>query len=263
MKKLLVIGAHSYIGQKFSEYVMQMDNDDITVELVSASNESWRQADFSLYDSILHLSGIVHLREKKNMESLYYKVNYKLAVEVAQRAKQSQVKQFIFMSTVAVFGASEGRITMNTLPNPTTYYGKSKLVAEQEINKLQDKDFHVVIVRPPIVYGEKCKGNYARLVRLAKYTPVFPNYHNKRSMLNVVKLSECLVELIKNESSGYIHPQDDEYKETSELVKKIRENMGKKTILLKGLDPVIELLIHKVNIIKKLFGDLYYEEEDV
>ncbi len=259
MKKVLVIGAHSYIGQKFKEYISEMNIKNIAVDLVSASDGSWSQVDFSLYDTVMHLSGIVHKKERKSMESLYFNVNHKLAVEVAKKAKEKNVKQFIFMSTAAVFGTYESCITKETIPNPTTYYGKSKFAAEQEIMILQDDMFHIAIVRPPMVYGKNCKGNYARLIKLAKYTPVFPKIHNKRSMLNINNLSKYLLQLILHEKKGFFHPQDNEFADTCELIIKLREEMGKKTILISIFNPLIKILCRYINELNKLFGNFYYK----
>lgn len=259
MKKILVIGAHSYIGQKFKEYVSINDLQGLTVDMVSASDGTWRKVDFSRYNTILHLSGIVHRKEKKSMKTLYYEVNHKLAVDIAYRAKQSHVNQFIFVSTAAVYGSYVGCISKETLPNPTTFYGKSKLAAEKDIIKLQSDDFIVAIVRPPMVYGEGCKGNYPRLVKLAKYTPVFPNFYNKRSVINIDTLSKCFVNIIEKNSDGLIYPQDDRYISTCELVINIRKDIGKKTILFNKLNIFIKVLRHRFNVFSKLFGDMYYE----
>ncbi len=260
MKKVLVVGSNSYIGRKFREYILQMDKEGISADLVSALDGSWRQADFSSYDAVLHLAAMVHIKETKDMEMLYYRINHELAVEVAEKAKENHVKQFIFMSTASVYGLRTGCIDKETVPKPTTFYGKSKLAAEMDIMKLQDEDFRIAIVRPPMVYGEGCKGNYARLVKLAKFTPVFPEYHNKRSILHIKHLSELLAELIRNESSGYFHPQDDEYADTCELIVKIRKNMGKKTILISCFNIIINFLIkNHINIFQKMFGDFYYD----
>lgn len=259
MKKVLVIGASSYIGQKFKEYVLLNNKNDLVVDMTSASDGSWRNVDFKGYDTILHLSAIVHRKEKKNMEGLYYEVNHRLAVEVAKKAKDSQVRQFVFMSTAAVYGAHTGCITKETLPKPTTFYGKSKLAAENDIIKLQDDDFKVAIVRPPMVYGEGCKGNYQRLVKLVKYIPIFPEYHNKRSVLNINRLCEYLLDLIIKEQNGLFQPQDNEYMDTCREVVKIRKSIGKKTILIKGFGMIIRFGILNIDAFKKLFSDLYYE----
>ncbi len=261
MKKVLIIGANSYIGRKFKEYVSQMNGADISVNLVSALDGSWRQVDFSSYDVVLHLAAVVHIKETNYMELLYYNINHKLAVEAAEKAKENHIKQFIFMSTAAIFSLQTGCITKETIPDPTTFYGKSKLAAEKDIMKLQDEEYRIAIVRPPMVYGEGCKGNYARLVKLSEFTPVFPEYHNKRSMLHINNLSKYLVELIRNESRGYFYPQDDEYADTCEMVVKLRKEMGKNTILTSCLNNILRFLIKKdIKVFQKMFGDFYYDK---
>ena len=261
MKKVLIIGAHSYIGKKFKEYAFNHKLEDLTVDMASASNGAWKKVSFSEYDVVLHLSGIVHSKEKKSMEVLYYEVNHKLAVKIAKRAKEGGVKQFIFMSTAAVYGAYIGCITKETVPNPTTYYGKSKLAAEQDIIKLQSEEFKVAIIRPPMVYGEGCKGNYPRLVKLSKYTPIFPEFHNKRSMLHIDNLLDYLIQYIRQESYGYFYPQDDDYVDTCKMLENIRKKMGKKTKLFPYSNKLINLLIKKnIKVFQKMFGDLYYDK---
>ncbi len=290
MRKVLIIGANSYIGKSFQKYITSYYSDDMeqgcvikekitkeeilkedirrdyiqenmTINLISASNGAWKQEDFSLYDVVLHLSGIVHRKETDDMEELYDKVNHRLAVAIANKAKENSVKQFILMSTAAVFGSKETHITIDTKPNPTTFYGKSKLAAEQDISKLQSKEFLVAIIRPPMVYGEGCKGNYPKLVKLAKLTPIFPKLHNKRSMIYIDTLCEFLHMLIEQEGSGYYHPQDKDYVDTCELVVKIRKEMGKKTWLIGMFNSPIRQLTKQMGSLDKMFGDCYYDKK--
>ena len=262
MKRVLVIGANSYIGMKFKEYILQIGEKDITVDLVSALDGRWRQVDLSIYDVVLHLAAIVHIKESKDLEKIFYDINHKLALEVAKKAKDAYVKQFIFMSTASVFGLRTGCITKDIVPNPVTFYGKSKLLAERDIMKLYNEDFRIAIVRPPIVYGKECRGNYARLVKLAKYTLIFPEYHNKRSMLHIDTLSKYLAQLIKNGSSGYFHPQEAEYADICKMIVRMREETGKKTILVSFFNNLISFMVKKeIGIFQKIFGDLYYDRE--
>lgn len=256
MKKVLIIGANSYIGQSFQEYIKTNKINDLETSLASASDGSWNKLDFSKYDTVLHLSAIVHKKEKKNMKELYFKVNYDLAVEIAKKAKSSCVKHFIFMSTAAVYGNISGAIIKETLPNPSTFYGMSKLAAERDILNLQDAEFKVAVLRPPMVYGEGCKGNYTKLVKAAKYLFLFPKYHNKRSAISVSKLIQELIEIINNRSAGIYLPQDKEYLDTCSLLMNERKKLGKKTILLPGF--FIKPLVNKINLIGKIFGDFYY-----
>ncbi|BCJ93373.1 UDP-glucose 4-epimerase [Anaerocolumna cellulosilytica] len=260
MKKVLVIGANSYIGKKFNEYVRNSKVLELQVDMVTASDGGWRKVDFSSYDSILHLAAIVHKKEKKQIWPLYDEINHKLAVEVAKKAKENQVGQFIFLSTAAVFGNRTSCITKDTIPDPVTYYGKSKLAAENDIVKLKDKNFKVAIVRPPMVYGEGCKGNYARLEKLARFTPIFPDYHNKRSVIHIEKLIRYLNHIIKQEKEGYFYPQDKKYLNTCKEIYNIRKKIKKKTLLIKTPIILITSLINHVDIVNKMLGNMYYDE---
>lgn len=259
MKRVLVIGANSYIGKKFYEYVNSLDEKLIDVDLVSAADGSWEKMDFSIYDSVLHLSAIVHRKEKKYMRDFYEEINHRLPVKIACRAKANHVKHFIFMSTAAVYGDYSGCITRETFPKPSTFYGKTKLAAEKDLLKLEDQNFKILIIRAPMVYGEGCKGNYERLRKLAMYIPIFPEYHNKKSILNINKLCCYLYNWIILNASGYFHPQNESYMNTSSLFMEFRK--GKKTWLIKIFNPMIKLLCKCNCIVRKMFGDFYYEQD--
>lgn len=265
MKKILVTGADSYIGTNFQSWLLQWPQDYL-VETVDMKESSWKQKSFSGFDVVFHVAGIVHIKEKPGMEALYYKVNRDLAVEAAKKAKEEGVKQFIFMSTMAVYG-QEGKIgasepiTKDTKPSPKTYYAKSKLQAELELNKLAKDGFKVVIIRSPMVYGDNCPGNYARLEKLALKIPVFPMIDNRRSMVHIQKLSESLKKYIDEEAEGLFFPQDNEYYNTSLLVKKIAEEHGRRIYLSKSMGLAIKVFGKKINLVNKVFGNLVYEIE--
>lgn len=262
MKRVLVIGANSYIGKRFHEYVYSLKEKLIDVDLVSAADGSWEKVDFTIYDSVLHLSAIVHKKEKSSMEELYERVNHRLPVEVACRAKSNGVAQFVFMSTAAVYGSRASIITKETIPDPDTYYGKSKLEAEQELVKIHNDKFKVAILRTPMVYGYGCKGNFQRLMKLAKIVPIFPDIKNKRSMIYIENLCELLRLLIEQEKWGYFYPQNEEYVCTSEIVKSVGETMSRKIHFTKMFNPAIKMLGKKVPVVEKMFGDWYYKMDE-
>src|SRR5690606_7124221 len=116
---------------------------------------------------VIHVAGIAHVKETKENADLYYKVNRDLAFEVAKKAKNEGVKQFIFLSSMSVYGIETGIIKINTPTNPKTNYGRSKLEAEELISSIESDSFKVAILRPPMIYGKGCKGNYIRLANLA------------------------------------------------------------------------------------------------
>ncbi len=264
-KKVLIIGEHSYIGNSFKKYIEEkqselMENSyKITVETTGAANGAWKQVDFSNYDVILHVAAIVHQKEDKSKKQLYIDINKKFPVEVAKKAKQAEVKQFIFLSTMAVYGEVEGAITEITSLKPVTMYGKSKLAAENQLQKLASEQFKIVIVRPPMVYGENCPGNYARLKKLAKFLPIFPDIENKRSMIHVENLSHCITLLIEKESQGIICPRDQYPVKTTDLFVNLRKEIGKKTWITKIFNGLVMLVKGKVGSVNKLFGSCYYD----
>lgn len=179
---------------------------------------------------------------KKRDKDLYFRVNRDLAYEVAKKAKKEGVSQFIFLSSMSVYGMETGVITRDTVPQPKSLYGKSKLEAEKLIEHLNDQTYKVAILRPPMVYGKGCKGNYPKLAKLAKITPLFPDIDNKRSMIYVDNLSKFLKVIIDDNQSGLFFPQNNEYVKTSELVKLIAKYNNKKIRLTKLFNPIINSL---------------------
>ena len=264
MKRILITGANSYVGTNVERW-LNREPEKYHVDTIDMIDGSWREKDFSSYDVVFHVAGIAHVNAKKNMEALYYKVNTDLTIETAQHAKQCGVKQFIFMSSIIVYGESKSLkpvvITRETEPKPNGFYGNSKLQAEIGIKKLEDKDFKVVILRPPMIYGPGSKGNFPKLIALAKKTPIFPAYHNQRSMLYIDNLCEFVRLIIDNEERGVFWPQNREYVSTSELVHLIGKTQGKKICILKGFSWLIIVMSYVLASTNKVFGSLCYEQQ--
>ena len=208
---------------------------------------------------MVHVAGLAHIKETKENAHLYYKVNRDLAYEVAQKAKLEAVKQFIFLSSMSVYGIESGVIDKNSYLKPKSNYGKSKLQAEELITSLENDFFKVAILRPPMIYGRGCKGNYTRLAKLALKTPFFPNIENKRSMIYIDNLSEVIKCAIDNCSRGLFLPQNIEYVNTSKMVELIAKKNGKKIRLTKFFNPLLNIIRNK-STVSKVFGNLVYEE---
>ncbi|HEM6191049.1 TPA: NAD-dependent epimerase/dehydratase family protein [Streptococcus suis] len=262
MKKVLITGANSYIGTSFEKYVKE-NNVDFEIDTLDLLNPKWQEFDFSVYDSVFHVAGIAHFSKDESKKDLYYKVNTELTEKVALIAKQAGVNQFVFMSSIIVYGdstSSERIITKDTKPSPSDFYGDSKWQAEQRLKNLVDSNFKVAIIRPPMIYGKGSKGNYPKLSRLAQSIPIFPKISNSRSMLHIDNLCEFVNQLILKEEQGVFFPQNTEYVNTSELVKQIAEVHGKKVHLTKVLNPMINMLF-PLNTVKKVFGNLTYDKQ--
>src|SRR5690242_13603090 len=118
MKKILITGANSYIGTSLERW---LENKRYFIETVNMRSDVWRERDFSGYDTVIHVAGIAHVSSDPTMEDLYYKVNRDLTIETAQKAKNEGVKQFIFMSSIIVYGdrhSDNKVIDRNTVPKP-------------------------------------------------------------------------------------------------------------------------------------------------
>ncbi len=256
MKKILITGAGSYIGVSFERYLSQWPK-EYQIDTVDMIDGSWRLKNFCGYDVVFHVAGIAHQKETRNNAHLYYEVNRDLAVEVYRKAVAEKVKQFVFLSTANVYGMVEGVITPQTVPCPKTNYGKSKYEAELIMQQDSCGDTALAILRPPMVYGDGCKGNYDRLRRLAKKIIVFPNYPNKRSTISVENLAAYVKKVIDLDKSGIFFPQDPEYACTTQIVRELAAKDHRKIWFTVLFNPLIH--IFRIQTIKKMFGDLYYE----
>lgn len=255
MKRILITGANSYIGMSFEKYMSNFK--DYSIDTLDMLDPNWKDYDFSKYDSIFHVAGIAHIKETKENAQLYYKVNRDITIEVAKIAKSKGVKQFVFLSSMSVYGIEVGIITKETEPNPNTNYGKSKLEAEIGLNELRDDNFKVAILRPPMVYGEGCKGNYKLLTKFALMSPIFPDIENKRSMIHIDKLCEYVKKYIDENANDVFYPQDDKYVCTTEMVKEIAKSHNKNIKTTKIFNPIIKNI--KYDLFNKVFGDLIYK----
>ena len=268
MKRVLITGANSFVGTNIEQWLMKSP-EDFQVDTVDTMNEAWKQADFSKYDVVFHVAGIAHVDPKPEMAPLYYKVNRDLAIEIAKHAQANGVKQFIYMSSRIVYRASKsmkGNVTTKeTEPDPNDFYGDSKLQAEKglvNVNlNVNGNRMKVVILRPPMIYGPGNKGNLPRLAWVATKTPVFPAWHNKRSMLHVYNLAEFVKQIILREMEGTFFPQNAEYADTVEIVRQFAKEHGHKIWISRLFNPFVWLGSFFLPAIPKMFADSYYVQE--
>lgn len=260
MKKVLITGANSYIGEAVKEYLLQ-EPEKYLVDIKDTIDWTPEKEDFIGYDVVFNVAGIAHVKETVKNRQLYYTVNKDLAVKIAKNAKEGGVKQFILLSTMSTYGMAVGHITKETPTCPSGAYGMSKVCADEEIEKLEDYSFKFACLRPPIVYGKGCKGNYQRLRSFALKAPFFPKHANQRSMIFIGNLCEFVKRCIDQEKQGLFFPQNAEYINTSEMVRLIAEEHGKKIKLTKLFNWAIKMF--QVDFVKKVFGDLTYEKVDL
>lgn len=263
-KRLLITGADSYIGTSFEKWLAQWP-EKYVVETVDMIDGSWREKSFSGYDVVFHVAGLAHVSADPSMEDLYYSVNRDLAIETAQKAKNEGVGQFIFMSSMIIYGKDEPAgsqkvITAGTEPSPSDFYGRSKLEADLAIQELADENFTVSIMRPPVIYGPGCKGNFPRLISLAKKAFLFPNISNARSMLYIDNLCEFIRIIIDNNSGGVFFPQNKDYVSTKDVIVEYRKQAGKPTLLV-PFPGLLVSLMSGMPLFNKAFGTKVYDKK--
>lgn len=268
MKKVLITGAGSYIGTKVQNWLdAAFDGDTklFEVDAVDTIDNHWKHADFSKYDVVYNVAGIAHVKASKGEGPLYYAINKDMVIEIAKVAKAAGVKQFIHMSSMIVYKevkTLEGKqIHKDTEPAPNGFYGDSKLQGELGVQALADDGFKVCIMRPPMIYGPGCRGNFPRLVWLAQKTPIFPEWHNKRSMLYIDNLCEFVKQLILHEVDGTVYPQNAEYADTVEIIRYYAKTNGKKVWITKLFNPLIWLFGDHVRALGKMFSNSTYDME--
>ena len=275
-KKILITGADSYIGESFKSYAAKKYGDNFVIEDVDMLDGTWKDMEFSKYDIVYHVAGIAHAdvgNVDEATKEKYYAVNTDLAIEVCKKAKMEGVKEFIFMSSMIIYGDSApyGKskvVDENTVPSPANFYGDSKLQADIAVRELADDSFKVIVLRPPMIYGKGSKGNYPALAKLAKKSPVFPDVDNQRSMLYIENLCEFLCQIMLvdvKQNATVLVPQNAEWTETTEMVAEIGKAVNKRVRLIGGIMKLAVLVGGKGpkkigGLVNKVFGNLTYAQ---
>lgn len=274
-RNVLVTGAGSYIGEAFKAYAEKNYGENFSIDFVDMINGSWREVDFSAYDIVYHVAGLAHVdvgNVSDETKEKYYAVNTDLAVAVCRKAKEEGVKEFIFMSSMIVYGESapfgvKKIVDEHTVPNPANFYGDSKLQADVGVRELADDNFKVIVLRPPMIYGRGSKGNYPVLAKFAKKLPIFPNVENERSMLYIENLCEFLCQIMLvdvEENAVVLIPQNGEWTKTADMVREIGKITGRGIKKMWILNPVV-LVGSRVpgkigGLVNKAFGNMSYDQ---
>jgi len=251
---LLITGASGFIGN----YFIETYSEKLNISTFSFLKDNFHTLDLKNTTTILHLSALVHQMGGAS-EDEYERVNVTQTIELAKKAKESGVRHFIFMSSVKVYGEeSETPYNEETTCEPKDAYGMSKLKAEQELQKLEDDNCVMSIIRTPIVYGYGVKANIKNLITLVDKFSILPfgAIDNKRNIVYIGNLCHMIDEIIKQKKSGLFLASDDKPLSTTQLIKNIAYSLDKKIYLLKI--PFFETLLKvlKPSYHKRLYGSL-------
>ena len=251
--KILITGATGFIGKALVAELIQQDfNISIAVrqktslfpaevkQFVVGNFES--NPDFSTslteVDCIIHVAGKAHIIDKAQASVLdeFRNINTELTLNLAKQAIAAKVQRFIFLSSIGVNGNQNNQpfLEIDT-PNPQEPYAVSKYEAEQGLLKLaKNSSLEVVIIRPPLVYGNNAPGNFGRLIQWAGAKIIFPlplgAVNNVRSLIAIDNLVSFII-------TCTLHPKaaneisiisDDDNLSTTQLLKKISMAFNKK-----------------------------------
>lgn len=258
MISVLITGGGGFIAGPLRARLAEFP-DLYRVEAVSLRDGSWREKGFSGFDCVVHTAGIAHVKADPALAPEYRRVNRDLTLETAQRARDDGAKQFIFLSSVIVYGdpppaGVRWQIGADTPPAPSNAYGRSKLEAEEGLRAMEREGFRVATLRLPMVFGRGCKGNYNALAALAAKSPVFPRFENRRGVVYVENLAEAIRKVIDAGEGGLFFPQD-EIASTARLAELIAAAHGRRIALLRGLNPAVRLLGRRGSV-RRAFGDM-------
>jgi len=187
-------------------------------------------------DGVVHLAARVHMtgEDMSTALPLFRAVNAAASAALARAARDARVRRFVFLSTTTVYGdrSHDRAFDESSPPAPASPYAQSKLEAEQLLAEaLGGSATQLVVLRPPLVYGAKAKGNFARLVRLVQRGIPLPlgSVRNKRSLVFVGNLVDAIVRALDHPAAAgrtYV-VSDGEDLSTPDLIARIAAALGR------------------------------------
>lgn len=263
--KVLIVGKNSYIGQRVGAWLLKKPVPD-QVESISVRDDSWMQLDLAGFDAVIYTAAIVH-RKDAVPEEVYDTVNAQQPYRFAQAAKAAGVKQFVFLSTMGVYGQLKklpagNMIDEHTPLNPQPGYGSSKLKGEQLLQSLEDETFYVSIIRPANVYGKGCRGGYiAGFAKITATLPVLPRAfeESRQGMLYVDNLAELCWLAVHSNCSGIYPAQDRSTVSAYDIMRAMADCICPKKKAIRGQAAL--KLIQNNRLMNKLFGGVSYAQD--
>jgi nucleoside-diphosphate-sugar epimerase len=221
---ICITGITGFVGQNLSEYLKK----NFKIRGISRSELQSQLFDkLSSCEVFIHLAGKAHDIKNSSDPNEYYDVNYELTKILFDGFLQSDVKKFIFLSSVKACSDSINHVlTEHESPSPKTDYGKSKLLAEEYIlSQSLPNNKSCFILRPCMIHGPCNKGNLNLLYKLISKGIPYPlaSFENERSFLSIENLCFVIRELLERDNipSGVYNVADDETLSTNELIKLI------------------------------------------
>ena len=280
--KILITGQNGFIGKALFDLLKQQGHQvrgtvrnenkieeglDVIAVGDIGSTTDWSTA-LKGIKTVIHLANRAHVLNDQATDPLtiFRGVNVAGTIQLAKQALESKVKRFIFISSIKVNGEKTDKQSFSAedKPNPQDPYAISKLEAENALREIaKSSSMEIVIIRPPLVYGQGVKGNYQRLSRLVKLgVPLpFASIKNKRSLISLENLVQILAKTVTHSkvANQTLLVSDKEDLSTPQLIKKIAASIGKPARLF-HFPPTLLKIMGKLtgqgNAIERLTGNL-------
>ena len=251
---VLMTGSSGFVGKHLRSILSKKHH----IRSFSLLESSLDSLELNGMNAVVHLAALVHQMKGAAWEE-YYRVNVLYPLELARKAKESGVNRFVFLSSVKVYGEhSVAPFTEESLCHPEDDYGRSKLLAEMELRKLQDESFSIRIIRVPLVYGAGVKGNMIQLLKLVDRWSILPFgcINNRRSMVYVENLCGWIQRVLESDEEGIFLVADPQPLSTSELVEHMATSLDKRcyNLCIPVMKPMLKCL--KPKIYKRLFCNM-------
>lgn len=222
MDKILVTGASGFVGSHWFESSRLRDQSTS----LSLQNRSIGSISLEGVAVVVHMAGIAH-RMAEPSGNIYYEVNRDLTLAFAQHARSAGVRHFVYLSSTKVMGEEGGYFDEHARPAPIDDYGKSKWEAEVGLSGMSSSHFTVSVIRPPLIYGPRVKGNVLRIMNmLTRSWPVpLGGISNCRSMVSVSNLIALIERIIELRAGGVFIAGDRMPISTTQLVLGLAQGM--------------------------------------
>jgi nucleoside-diphosphate-sugar epimerase len=267
MTRVLVTGATGFVGRALCPVLRAAGHEviaaarDVTAPFpsgiaVRAIADIGPGADWTPHlanvGAIVHLAARVHRLGESGDAALSEnrRINRDGTRALAEAAVKAGVRRLVFASSVKVNGENtngRGPFTEDDPVRPGDAYAISKWEAEEALRALAAKTgLEVVIVRPPLVYGEGVKANFLSLLKLCRRAPPLPlgGIDNRRSLIYVGNLVDALVRCVgaPAAASRTFLVRDGEDVSTPELVRRIASALDRPARLFSVPPAVLRLM---------------------